>query len=455
VTSATGSPRVLFVYADRVGASMGGVGIRAVELARTVREGLGAEVLLAAAEHDGSDLGIEVITFAPHDPVAVRRRLGGVDAVVAQPGWPALMGDLTRSGARLVFDLYDPEVFGTLEIFTGRRRGLMAAFAADRLTAALRIGHHVMCANERQRDLWIGAMVGAGLIGPRLWDRDPTLRSLVDVVAYGVPREEPVPGAPQSIRDRLGIGSREELVLWNGGLWPWLDADTAVRAIALLRERRPQARLVFMGAAGEGLAGRATAAVRALAAQLGVLGDGVILNDRWVPYAERADWLMAADCAISTHGEHLEARFSSRTRLLDCFWGALPIVCTAGDELAARVAREDLGAVVPPRDPQALAEGLQRVLDAGRERYRPALRQAARELSWDRVAEPLVRWLSGSGLPQAPAGSGRGLERRVGERLRSAGYRIGSAGLGLVRRSPPAALRAQRAAAMTSSTSCS
>ena len=40
----------------------------------------------------------------------------------------------------------------------------MSAYAADRVGSALRSGHHLMCANERQRDLWLGAMVGAGLV---------------------------------------------------------------------------------------------------------------------------------------------------------------------------------------------------------------------------------------------------------------------------------------------------
>ena len=44
--------RVLLVYADRVGAAMGGMGIRAVELGRVLREALGAEVAIAAAAAD-------------------------------------------------------------------------------------------------------------------------------------------------------------------------------------------------------------------------------------------------------------------------------------------------------------------------------------------------------------------------------------------------------------------
>ena len=45
------------------------------------------------------------------------------------------------------------------------------------------------------------------------------------------------------------LGTDAEVVIWNGGLWNWLDPETAVRAVARLAERRPRARLVFMGTA--------------------------------------------------------------------------------------------------------------------------------------------------------------------------------------------------------------
>jgi glycosyltransferase involved in cell wall biosynthesis len=428
---------VLFVYADRVGRSMGGVGIRALELARTVQAELGVSVTIAAAAHDaGADLGVPVVTFSPHDPVAVRRRLGTVDVVVAQPGWPLLMRDLSRSGCRLIFDLYDPEVFGTLETFSGWRRSLMSAYSADRVGSALRSGHHLMCANERQRDLWLGAMVGAGLISPDAWDRDPSFRSVLDVVPYGVPSVAPTASAAAGIRRSLGVGDGDELILWNGGLWSWLDPGAAIRATALLRARRPQVRLVFMGASDAGPAGRATREAKHLARDLGMLGSGVIFNDSWVPYEHRDGWLMAADCALSTHLEHLETRFSSRTRLLDCFWARLPIVCTGGDELADRVERENLGAVVPAGDPAAIAAGLERVLDAGRGAHGRQLAAAAADHAWSRVAEPLIRWLSAERV-SPPLGTGRHLERRPPERLRAGAYLVGARTLAALRATPP------------------
>src|SRR5262249_28644569 len=75
----------------------------------------------------------------------------------------------------------------------------------------------------------------------------------------------------------------------------------------------------------------------------------------WVPYEERVNWLLDADCAVSAHLDHVETRFAFRTRLLDCFWAGLPVVCTEGDDLAERVARDDLGGTVAAGDVDGMA----------------------------------------------------------------------------------------------------
>ena len=56
--------------------------------------------------------------------------------------------------------------------------------------------------------------------------------------------------------------------------------------------------------------------------------------------------------------DHLETRFSFRTRMLDYLWATLPIVCTRGDHFAELVEREGLGLTVPYGDPEALAAAI-------------------------------------------------------------------------------------------------
>jgi glycosyltransferase involved in cell wall biosynthesis len=393
-------PRILLVYNDLVGEGMGGVGIRATELAKVLRSH--GEVTLAAAEARGELDGIPVVEFNPHDPRALAPQLERADVVVARPQWPLAMRMMRRSGARLIFDIYDPDTFATIEHYaerSPRRRRLMAAFSVDRLIEAMRIGHHFICASERQLDFYLGVMLAEGLITPAAYERDSTFRSLIDVVPFGVQPDPPERTGGQGIRDSFpGIAAEDEIVLWNGGLWDWLDAPTAIRGVAVLAERRPQVKLVFMGGSS-GRLHRAEKEARDLASELGVLDRVAFFNDGWVPYDRRADWLLDASCALFTHRRHIETRLAFRTRLLDCFWAGLPIVCTGGDELGERIERDGLGMAVPEGDADAVAAGLENVLERGKDAYSEGLRLTAEEYSWPAVAEPLVRFVAAPSVP--------------------------------------------------------
>jgi glycosyltransferase involved in cell wall biosynthesis len=400
---------------------MAGPAIRAYQLGRVLSRV--ADVTIAGrGASEAPDGSLAHVGYEPHDPRALRDPIAEADVIVAQPQWPLVTSWMQASGARLVFDLFVPEQLEALERYPGRswRARLLMAYMHDRLADAFRAGHHFICNSERQRDLWIGAMVDQGVLTPDVAQRDPSLRSVIELVPFGTPPEPAVAtgrGGPAAHFD--GIAPGDEVVLWASAIWPWFDAETAVRAIALLGERRPRVRLVFMGqaaGASEEAAGRA----RSLAHELGVLDRFVFFNDGWVPYDERVDWLLEAACAVSTHFEHLETHFAFRTRFLDCFWARLPIVSTRGDELAEIVERDDLGAVVPERDPAALADALERVLTRGRAAYEPALARVAERFAWERTTQPLLRWVQSDELPpRLGEGAPR---RRPGHVARSASY---------------------------------
>jgi glycosyltransferase involved in cell wall biosynthesis len=427
---ATGArPRVLFVSADPVGETMAGLGIRCWELAHALAP-LASVTVAHGGSEQGEHDGVRMLPFRPHAPGALREPIARADVVVAHPQWPVVDRWLRRSAARVVIDLYCPETLETLELAASsppvQRRQLVAT-TLDRLHSALRTGHNFVCASETQRDLWLGTMLAQRLIGPQLYDRDPSLRETIDVVPFGAPSEPPPQRGAGGPRETIaGVDSDSELVLWNGGIWRWLDAETAIRAVAELASRRPKLRLVFMGGAPEHPAAvESTRAARSLASELGVLNSIVHFHDSWVPYGERRAWLADADCAVSAHAEHLETRFAYRTRVLDCFWARLPIVCTSGDDLAERIARERLGAVAPPRDPQALAAALAQVFDTGRDSYADALAAAAEQNSWERVARPLACWIVAPRPDARPGDTSGALRAPLAQRLREAAYLAG------------------------------
>jgi glycosyltransferase involved in cell wall biosynthesis len=153
----------------------------------------------------------------------------------------------------------------------------------------------------------------------------------------------------------------------------------------------------------------------------------VLFNDEWVAYEERGGWLLDAACAVSCHRDQPETRFSFRTRLLDCLWAGLPVVCTEGDDLGDLVERRDLGAVAPPGDPAAVAASLAEVLANGRAAYAERLAAAAAAYEWPRVAAGLGEMIN---APAPPRPSRRA--RRPAHSLRRSAYLRGRALLDLV-----------------------
>ena len=201
-------PRVLLISMAAVGAEMSGPGIRSYELARALRAH--ADVTVAAPQAAGAPVvDVPVVYYEVRNPRALREPIAAADAIVAQPQWPMTAHLMRRSRARLIFDLYDPEPFEAVEVLrhrSPRLRSLISMLTLDKVIDALFSGHHFICASGKQRDLWIGMMVALGLLGPRTYDRDPSLLSVIDEVPFGLPSEPPVANASAGLRRRFSGG---------------------------------------------------------------------------------------------------------------------------------------------------------------------------------------------------------------------------------------------------------
>jgi glycosyltransferase involved in cell wall biosynthesis len=370
--------KVLVVSAEAVGAMMAGPAIRAAELARAIA--VRCDVTLAAPEPSSAP-GLSVLEAGMADVEALVAAAREHDVVVAQELPPTVL-ERIAGGPRLVIDLYNPVVVEVLEAVADRppaaQRRIRSMIVA-RTVAQLAAADLVLCANERQRDLWTGAMATHGLLDPG--------DAPVMVVPFGLPDEAPAStGALRAAFPSIGPGDR--VLVWGGGLWTWLDPITPMRAVAQL----DGVHLVIMGAGRPGLdaTGQSPAVERALAAAES--HERVHVNRDWVPYAERGGWLAGADLGVSAHHDHLEARYAHRTRILDYVWAGLPVVATRGDALADTVEREGLGRTVAPGDIDGYAAACEALLGAAGATARERIAAVAPELRWSAVAEPLVQW---------------------------------------------------------------
>jgi len=388
--------RILLVSADVVGPSMAGPGIRAWEFARLLsRE---HEVTLAAPP----PLGAQGDGFAVVEAVRseIKRTAAAADAVIVQGSALDLFPSLAGLDRPLVVDLYDPYVLENLEIHA-RLPMPDRLTIADQDLAVLRqqivLGDFFLCASERQRHLWLGALTALNRVNPLTYADDPTLQRLLAVVPFGLGDRPLTPGAP-AIRGVLpGVGERDLVVLWGGGIWDWFDPLTLIEATARVAADDPRVKLVFMGTIHPNVSVPRPAMVNRaleLAKTRGVLDRHVFFHQGWVPYEQRQSFLHEADVGASLHLHHLETLFSFRTRILDYLWAGLPLLVTAGDSMAELAEREGLGPVCPPQDVAAVEAGLRRLLDdvGYRQECAAASRRTAERFRWSVVAEPLLEF---------------------------------------------------------------
>jgi hypothetical protein len=298
----------------------------------------------------------------------------------------------------MVVDLYDPIHLEALELTRDQPeadRVINVASPIRVLAQQMARGDFFICASEKQRDLWLGFLSAVGRINPATYDDDPSMRRLIDIVAFGLPPDPPVHDR-QALKGVVpGIGPEDEVVLWGGGIYDWFDPLTAIRAIDGLRVTHPAVRLYFLGVRHPNPAieeSRTLVAARRLASDLGLLGTHVFFNEDWVTYEDRHNYLLEADVAVSLHIEHIETAYSFRTRILDYIWAGLPIVATRGDTFAKIIESQGLGTVVPGEDADSVQAALSRLLDNPDERHECQARSAevAKSFEWSEVLRPLV-----------------------------------------------------------------
>lgn len=389
---------VLVVSSDHVGSSMAGPGIRYLWFARELARRGYDVTLVVPFPTDLAEPGFETVVDNPWHAGRMTRLARSRDAVVAQRLPVPTMLALARSATRAVYDLYAPLTIEHAAL-ARHSRGRSPAAGLDQLTlrVALESGDAFACASERQRDLWLGGLAALGRIEPDAYARDPSFRSLVAVVPVGIDPEPPVARGPVLKGVVPGIGAGDTVALWGGGIWDWLDPLTVIRAVHRLD--RPELRLFVIGTRSPNAAVPPMAMeTRALdlAGELGVLGSSVIVNEGWVPVAERGAFLLEADVGVSAHGDELEARFAVRARLLDCIWAGLPIVTSRGDALAEVVEERGLGRAVAPGDVDAYAEALADVLDRDRASFAPSFAAARPGFEWPEAIAPLAALLEGA-----------------------------------------------------------
>lgn len=395
-----GKGHVLLISQDVVGKQMAGPGVRYYNLARVLSREF--DVVLAVPQESIPSYQRESFRIVQYtsgiwasiEPLVSKAKVAFFPSDIA-----TVFPQLGQSDLPLVVDGFDPLLAEWMALSQTQPLEQKANWATRvcNLTQQYLLGDFFVCASERQRDWWLGLLEANGRVNFWTFQEDPSLRCLVDVVPFGLPEI-----APQRTRQVIkgiwrGVGEQDRVILWGGGIWPWLDPLTAIRALAIVWEQHRDVRLIFPGtqrpnAMLASIPAIHVEAARELATQLDLLDKAIFFGD-WVSYEDWPNVLLESEVALTLHYEDtLETRLAFRSRLLDYIWAGLPVVATRGDVMSELIAAHQVGIIVPGQDVHAVAQAILHLLDIPRQSFASRFEGVRQSLTWERAAQPLIEF---------------------------------------------------------------
>jgi glycosyltransferase involved in cell wall biosynthesis len=365
--------RVLLLCPEPLGHRQpAGVGIRFLEFARALRNDGHAVTVISL---DGG--AVEGCTSLASSPEAILNATSQADVVVVQGH---IANDLFAHGAKIpvVVDFYDPYVIENLHYWKSRGDEVFAHDHATTMRSLMR-GDFFLCASDAQRLFYLGMMTAAGRLTPEIFWNDPTLRSRITLVPFGVPPP----------RDRSLEASGNEVLF--GGIYDWYTPKVAVQAMAIVRERFPDARLTFnTHPNAEATPQSAAAEVQSFVRERGY-GEFVRFEP-WVAYENRSAFYDRFRLALVTFPPSLETDLSMRTRIFDFLWAGLPVVTSSAPGTDAILERYGAGRVVKEDDPARVAAAVVELLENPDRMatFREGAARFTRNYQWPLLLEPLL-----------------------------------------------------------------
>jgi glycosyltransferase involved in cell wall biosynthesis len=402
LSSINKSQRVLLVCNDAIGPNMTGPAIRYWEFARVLSHYFTVTLAippLVQADSTPEALNPDFEVRLCRTQADLQALTHDTDVIITVGANLSVYPFLTQAGKPLVVDMYIPFMLEDLQKHVDRPindRNILHQASRGAHTLQIRSADFIICASEKQKDFWLGWLSALGRINPYTVHDDPTLAKLIEVVPFGLPRAAPIHRRQVLKGVYKSIVSEDKIILWGGGIWNWLDPYTLIKAMALLADTHPDIKLLFMGIKSPNSASaKMEAAAKAikLSQELGLYDRQVFFND-WAPYLERENYLLEADIGANLHLNHIETRFSFRTRFLDYIWAGLPILTTAGDIMSDEVARWELGKVVKNGDADQVSQALVDLLTTPdlRQQYQPRFERVRARYEWETVMAPLIKF---------------------------------------------------------------
>jgi len=398
---------ILVISDDVVGKKMAGPGIRAWELSKCLSKHF--KVALAIPDYSSPSresllfekVPFDVIPYSINNPHVIRESGEASKIILIQGFILSKFPFIKGLSAHLICDVYVPFPLENLFIHKWKIPSLKDRefiHLKDLLVFNDQMihGDHFLCANSRQKDLFVGSLLSLNRINPRYLEVSPILDELISIVPFGIDPEDEG-GAENAIRNNIPqIKEENILLIWGGVISNWFDPVTLIRSMKKALEKNPRIQLLFLSTTHPNPLlpefDMAKEAIR-VSDELGLTDKHVFFNQEWVDYNKRGSYFSGADIGVSIHKIHIETYYSFRTRILDYLKYDLPIICTKGDYFSELVQEKGLGISVNPENEDELAAAILSLADEKRRnRLKQKIEGEKMQFYWERVSQPLVQY---------------------------------------------------------------
>jgi glycosyltransferase involved in cell wall biosynthesis len=253
----------------------------------------------------------------------------------------------------------------------------------------------IFCRDKQVKKFVWGSLMSLGRLDLDSYRRDKNFSDIIEEAPFGVDKEKPK--SRRSVyRGKLGnIGKNDTILLWNGGVWNWNDAETLVAAMERLKKER--IKLVFQGFRHPGKYQKISEEARralAVAKRTGLKDKNIFFSDEWVPYDRRSDFLLESDIGVVSSPDIPEASMFFKTRIYDHFWAELPTILNDCEAFADIIGERQLGLVAKTGDPGDWARKIKELARDKRLRsqIKKNIRSYKKEITWDKTLEPVKRF---------------------------------------------------------------
>lgn len=257
-------------------------------------------------------------------------------------------------------------------------------------------GDYFLYANDAQELLYSGVLSALGVVNPHSY-RDKRLIK----APFGIHRT-PIETKVNPYSD-LGITSKDFVVLWFGGIYPWFRIEEYLEAIKICATT-PNIKFVFVGGKNPFNPNPDFSRQYDLAvdfAKKQKLIDKSVFFVDWVDFQDRVNWFTHTDVIVSLNQPGEENKYSWRTRVMDYVWGEAVTISNGGDPLSEELISKNAAIRLPELNSDALANTIKDVREnkALVTKAKKALHEIKQTYFWDVVTEELSEIVKTHSLP--------------------------------------------------------